>query len=216
VPNLVDLAPGDASGGALPAPFGGARALWFGSDASGNFAGTLANESQDGGTSAEPRSGVASSPEFYVPSSGSVALVFRSWFEIESVNPSHYDVMDVTVREVGTELSATKRLNPETDPAETDPPVSRARTPLTADGLNAPPSWTLETLDLSALKGKRVVVTFSFDTGDQNYNGFRGWIVDDVAIQVAAGVTATHLAVPLRATNAVVPTTRPPARTWHP
>jgi hypothetical protein len=211
--DIVSPAPGDNSGGRLPAPFAGARALWFGSDDHGNFAGPLASQTQGGGTSVDPHSGVAASPQLAVPSTGSPSLTFRSWFEIESVNPSTFDVMEVTVQEVGGTLSATTRLNPPSDP---DPATIGANIPLGVDGANTPPRWTLETVDLSAFKGKQVVVTFSFDTFDRNYNAFRGWVVDEVAVRSGTGTSASFLLVPLRAVRQVTTTTPPPARVWHP
>jgi hypothetical protein len=42
--------------------------------------------------------------------------------------------------------------------------------------------WTITTLDLSAYAGQTVNIRFYFDTGDQYFNEFPGWFVDDVVI----------------------------------
>lgn len=42
--------------------------------------------------------------------------------------------------------------------------------------------WGERTIDLTAFKGGTVRIRFSFDTGDGNFNDFRGWYVDDVRI----------------------------------
>lgn len=207
---LVDAAAGDNSAGALPAPFAGTNALWFGEDARGNYAGDLADPSQAGGTSTARRAGIAVSPVFVVPDGlNAVQLSFESWFEIESVNPSGYDVMQVTITDIDASSTAVlARLNPSTDPG------GNARTPLTSGGFNAPPVWVKITRDLSAYRGHHVQLTFSFDTVDPLYNGFRGWVVDDVALSVVSSPAITTR-IPLAHAD-VVNTTPPPARTWHP
>lgn len=207
---LVTLGANDNSGGALPAPFTGARALWFGTDAGGNYAGDLGSQTQLGGTSTFPRSGAASSPDFVVPNIGNgVNLTFRSWFEIESVNPSRYDLMDVYVQDADALTPALlARLNPATDPG------GSAQTPFTSGGFNAAPVWQQVTVDLSAYKGKHVRLIFNFDTRDRLYNGFRGWVVDDVALRSVSGPSLTL--VPLEASPSVVPLGDAPERTWHP
>jgi hypothetical protein len=42
--------------------------------------------------------------------------------------------------------------------------------------------WQLTTLDLSAAAGSAVLLRFYFDTGDEKFNDFPGWFVDDVVI----------------------------------
>jgi hypothetical protein len=206
----VNPADGDNSRGALPAPFAGARALWFGSDADGNYAGPLAS-AETGGTSTGIRSGTATSPAFLVPASGDVTLTFRSWFEIESVNPSGFDLMRVLIHEVGSaSVDEIKKLNPVSDPG------GNSLTPLTSGGFNLPPLWTLESAALNAYAGKRVEIIFSFDTRDALYNGFRGWVVDDVSLRSGTGLTASTIAVPLRATLNIAPGEAAPPRAWHP
>ena len=207
---LVVLGANDNSGGALPAPFTGARALWFGTDAGGNYAGDLASATQLGGTSTFPRSGAATSPDFVVPNiSDPVNLTFRSWFEIESVNPSGFDVMEVYVQEADAPApTLLVRLNPDTDPG------GSAEIPLTSGGFNAAPVWQQISASLSAYKGKHVTLIFNFYTRDELYNGFRGWVVDDVALRAGSGPSLTL--VPLKASPSVIPLGDVPKRSWHP
>ncbi|MDI6804112.1 MAG: SdrD B-like domain-containing protein [Bacteroidota bacterium] len=54
-------------------------------------------------------------------------------------------------------------------------------------GYGAAPSgtsdgWIITTLDLNAYAGRMVQIRFYFDTGDQLFNEFPGWFVDDVII----------------------------------
>jgi hypothetical protein len=192
---LVDLASGDESGGALPGALSPSHSLWFGETAAGSYMGeppTITPECenpdgcapqpilQDGGTSAQPHSGFAASPYFGVPNTiNDVTLTFRSWWEIESVNPSGFDVMQVSVERSGFEgVIPLTRLNPTSDPG------GSARIPYTSGGFNTAPTTNTYSVDLNAYRGQTVRLRFSFDTRDQLYNGFRGWIVDDVVVQV--------------------------------
>jgi hypothetical protein len=217
-PSLVHPASGDHSAGALPAPFAGANALWFGNeggDPSGNYVGTLASPTETGGTSTEPHSGVTVSPVFLVPdvpAGLSVQLDFQSWFEIESVNPSRFDVMEVSVHDADANTTALlTRLNPASDPAG-----GNSTTPYTSGGFDQPPRWVTVTQDLTAYKGHHVQLTFSFSTGDVLYNGFRGWVVDDLALRVNS-TPAIATRIPLRGASLdVVGASPPPARSWHP
>jgi hypothetical protein len=208
-PSLVSLGIGDGSGGALPAPFAGQRSLWFGSDEHGNYAGPLANTTQSGGTSTGVRSGTARSPQFLVPNTtDQVRVAFQSWFEIESVNPTTFDLMEVYVQPAGASPVLLARLNPTVDPG------GNSRLPMTSGGFNRAPIWKDMTVDISAYRGRQVTLQFVFNTRDNLYNGFRGWIVDDVRMQ--AGTSgASLISIPLRATFDDVPT-ETPTRTWTP
>jgi hypothetical protein len=175
---LVDLAEGDLSGGALPDPNSGDWALWYGDPAAGNFLGEQLNNG-DGGISVNPNSGDAVSSSFAIPMITSpVMLHFFSWFEIESVDGHTFDRMAVLVDEIGPPgETLLGYLNPTVDPN------GGARTPFTSGGFDAAPVWQERTFNLSAFKGKTVQLIFRFQTMDNQYNGFRGWIVDDIQVK---------------------------------
>ncbi|GAC1514124.1 MAG: hypothetical protein NVS1B4_01040 [Gemmatimonadaceae bacterium] len=203
VPTYVTLAAGDGSNGYLPAPFAGSYALWYGEDATGNFAGPLlANQPlKSGGTSVAPNSGVAASPAIAVPNTtNAIRLGLQSWYEIESVNPVNFDIMNVQVEDLADPTHArtvVARLNPAVLPGGSAP------VPFTSGGFNVPPVWQRKTIDLSAYRGKTVRLYANFGTGDALYNGFRGWLIDDLSVTVASLTPLLTSTVPLSA--AVVP-----------
>lgn len=214
-PKYVSLAPNDGSAGALPAPFAGAFALWYAEDATGNYAGALAPGQADksGGTSVAPNSGTASSVVIAVPNTvNKVWLSFYSWFEIESVNPSRFDLMDVLIQEVGSTTPAVLvRLNPAADPG-----VFTPDRPYTSAGYNAPPVWQKSSLDLSAYRGKSIQLVFRFVTGDALYNAFRGWVVDEVAVKIAAQSGIAPSLIPTTSARAIAPADTLGVRPAHP
>jgi hypothetical protein len=186
-PTYVALAPDDNTGGVLPAAPSGDWFAWFGT-AQGNYMGEQdpSDTSLSGGTSTEAQFGGLISPEISVPSTGSYVLDFKTWFEIESVNPneeSGYDIMTVAVENVSTgEVFELASLNPYVDPEL----ENREAIPFTSGGFNRRPIVSPVTLDLAAYSGLTIRVLYEFDTIDTLYNGFRGWIIDDVLVQESA------------------------------
>lgn len=199
--DYVDLATGDGSAGALPAPFEGSWAFWYGDHVGtvaadgapelGNYLGSAVPDcdasgppcqtDKSGGISTGAHTGELLSPTFTMPPAlptGHVLqLQFASWFEIESVDPHAFDLMDVTVEEVGGGgASVTVTVNPTSDP--NGPPAA----PFTSGGFDAPPAWTAESVVLAGLEGKTVRIRARFRSGDTNFNGFRGWVVDDFRV----------------------------------
>ncbi len=180
-PNHVSAPPGESPGGRLPAPLTGALATWFGGVGTGNYIGVqvAGDPNGSGGTSASPVSGTLTSPNIAISPSllTTPVLSLDTWWEIESVDPHAFDLMKVSVYDVvantTTQLGV---LNPTYDPN------GSAMTPFTSGGFNAPPVWTDLTVDLSAFRGRTVRLVFSFGTGDTQYNGYRGWVIDNVLI----------------------------------
>lgn len=174
---LVNLAPGDGSAGALPSPFDGSYVFWYGQDATGSYIGTRANSIVgSGGTSTSANSGTLTSPVIVVPSDG--ALEFRTWFEIESVDAPYFDLMTISIEQV-TPAGPTVELgnlNSDTDFN------GLAATPFSSGGYNTAPAWTIVSEDISAYSGQSIRLKFGFSTGDVLYNGFRGWIIDNVQV----------------------------------
>ncbi|MEA2723426.1 MAG: hypothetical protein QOH59_1197 [Gemmatimonadales bacterium] len=172
-------------GNALPTPKHGNFAGWYGQPSRGNYMGTQATGDPplSGGTSTAATSGVFLSPAFTVPdvTGTQVELRFKTWWEIEGVNPGGaepFDVMSVEILHSGG-TTVLKRLNPALDPTF---PADRSTLPYTSAGFNLAPQWVDEAINISAYEGQSVRIRFVFNTRDVRYNGFRGWVVDDVRI----------------------------------
>ena len=54
-------------------------------------------------------------------------------------------------------------------------------------------SWSLRTYSLSSYAGQNILVRFSFNTKDNSYNNFTGWLIDDI--------TVTNVTVPSTCTT---------------
>jgi hypothetical protein len=188
-PNLVTL----PDSGSLPAAYDGTHAVWFGDTTSGTFCGADWNtysltpnttEMKNGCTSREAFSGTLTSPTFSLAGAASATLHFFSWWEIESVDADSFDVMQVEYStDGGTTWSSPVQLNPVSNPAGAhDQSYSN-------NGLEASPSWHEYFVDLSPAIGSNTVqVRFTFDTRDSLYNGFRGWLIDNIFVNTPADV----------------------------
>ena len=189
VNTLVDsgytsLAPDENSMQALlPDAFSGSTAWWYGQTNSGSFIGTQYSYDYllSGGTSTSSHSGLLTSPSITLSTANTPLLRFRTWWEVESVNPNEngYDIMEIQVStDGGSTFTSVRRLNPFIDPNESD----RYSKPFSSGGYNRKPVWTLEEIDLSEYVGEVIHLRFKFATVDELYNGFRGWIIDAVEI----------------------------------
>jgi hypothetical protein len=184
VGKFVSLPAGDDSDGYLPvSPFSG-KSLWYGNEATvtgsvyevGNYLNELSEygSSMDGGRSESAHSGTIMSPvvtvtaDVYDPT-----LSFWYWYEIESNSPINYDEMRVTVEAVsGATPDVSVKLNPTTYSS------SSSHRPHTSAGYNLAAVWKRHEIDLSAFVGQQVRIELFFGTDDEQYNGFRGWFVD--------------------------------------
>lgn len=209
--NLVSLAPNDSSEGKVPNPIEGTRACWYGRGfmdgrvEEGNFLneydGSGVNPEvmpppgegecldcvegyMDGGTSSRPHSGALVSPRIDLSAeSAPLALTFKTWWEIEAVNPNEagFDLMTVEYQVEGEQQWNTlSRLNPLTDPVGIEDLESL---PYSNTGFNQAPRWLeQDSIIVDQLAGKVFKLRFTFSTVDELYNGFRGWLLDDVKI----------------------------------
>lgn len=199
VNRLVTLAPDDSSNGKLPDPAQGNYAYWYGNSVAGSFlnkeASLLTEEGQpvetrlNGGTSEQAYYGTLTSPVIDLSTTQKpISLSFKTWWEIESVNPSSrgYDAMDVEVSVNNGEFKKLARLNPLSDP-QTD--YNRWSIPFPNFGFNLAPQFAQqEAISLDEYAGQsNVKIRFKFDTVDQYYNAYRGWIIDDIVIQNQPG-----------------------------
>jgi hypothetical protein len=187
-------APG-VPGGSLPAPFRKDHSGWYGKLSTGNYIGTQAagDLAGSGGTSTGANSGAFVSPELEVPNvPANVELRFKTWWEIEGTNPGQarvnpqdndptgpFDVMDVFLEADGEEGPVfLTQLNPALDPVG----ANRGAKPYTSGGFNTAPTLEDMAVDISEFKGQTVRIRFEFTTRDHQYNGFRGWMVEDVRV----------------------------------
>lgn len=185
-PDLITIP--DTNPGCLPTAHGGTHAWWFGGDSRGSFLGDdapLPQDAKNGGTSIIGKLGTLTSPLFSATSAEG-RLQFYAWWEIESVNPSSFDLLAiVAIDAFGNETEVVK-LNP-----LSDPPWAAADLHY-ASGYNAflneaavptdpftAPVWSQYTV---ALPAGTVRVMFRFAAQDGLYNGFRGWLIDDVQV----------------------------------
>ena len=167
----------------LPLAKEGNTALWFGQSNTGSFIGQQYSfDSQvSGGTSKQAYSGQATSPLISLVGKQNPELTFWTWWEIESINPNEngFDLMDVQVSiDNGATFTTIKRLNPKIDPNDS----GRESKGFSSGGFNRKPVWAQETINLSSYSGSQVRIRFNFDTRDSRYNGFRGWMVDDMKV----------------------------------
>jgi hypothetical protein len=214
---LVLMAPDDSSAGKVVDPESNVACWYgddtTGTATTGNFM-DEAREGQEGslngGDSITYNAGAIVSPEIDLTNiDGLVSLSFDTWWEIESVNPNEngFDLMSVEYDlGEGEGWQTLIRLNPLTDPvtdAESTSTVapaaaseeeseetvsSRASLPYSNTGFNRAPRWiSHEPVSLDALKGNYVTLRFVFRTQDNLYNGFRGWMVDNIRITDEAG-----------------------------
>lgn len=188
-------------GTTLPGAPEGSFYLWFGGPQQGNYMGTQAvsDPPLSGGTSDVATGGAAASPEFTIPAGvPTIYVSFRSWFEIESFDPSDFDLMTVAIVDAQTsQVIAAASLNSGLSG------VGQADLPETSAGGTAEPVFVPIELDANGLGGRTVRLLFGFETGDIQFNGFRGWIVDDIRVASTPGaqppaLRASSVAAPSR------------------
>ena len=196
--NEVKLAPNDTSDGAIHTPLG-QQCFWYGNGVQedttfGNFLGSQSSVSPLSGGSSIGSSGELISPLIDLTNeTGNLKLSFDTYWEIESVNPnsSGFDVMTISVSEDdGVSWRNLAKLNPLSDP-QTD--ITRAPIPFSNTGYNSAPAWltqeaiSLVDIDKKTLSGKNIRLKFTFNTRDGKYNGFRGWMIDNITITEGSG-----------------------------
>jgi hypothetical protein len=197
---LVKLAPNDTSAGAIPAPIG-TKCFWYGNgekfdSAFGSFLDILTsvNDSLDGGIGSTDNSGELISPAIDLTNvTGNIYVTFDTFWEIESVDPNvdGFDIMTVSVSyDDGVTWRDLARLNPFSDPVS-DLDVSPI--PFSNTGFNSAPTWlkqegiSLVDINGNSLAGQTIKLKFTFATIDNLYNGFRGWMVDNIVIKEGVG-----------------------------
>ena len=196
---LVQLAPNDISAGTVASPKG-TQCFWYGNNVQedstfGSFIGVLGDSSElNGGTGTSSNSAELISPSIDLTNvTGDLRLSFDTYWEIESVNPnlSGFDVMTISISiDDGQTWRDLAKLNPLSDP-QTD--IDRSAIPFSNTGYNSAPMWlTQEAIPLvdiekESLSGQTIKLKFTFQTNDELFNGFRGWMIDNIVISQGTG-----------------------------
>jgi hypothetical protein len=186
-PTLVQL----PDSGFLPSAYSGNNVFWYGEDSTGTYIGSdytqVMQSPLGGGTSVQSNSGSVITPPMNLVGQKNALLSFWTWWEIEAVNTNSFDLMHV---EASTDSGITWNpigrgvINPVNNPNGDDWKA------YSSGGLGKRGKWIQAFFDLTPYAGKVVMVRFRFDTGDELYNGFRGWLIDNIS------VTATVAGVP--------------------
>lgn len=166
--------------GKLPLPHSGVSAWWYGEEETGTFIGKDFIVEQGyltGGTSVEANTGSLISPVIDLTQADNAVLSFYSWWEIEGVDADGFDLMFVDISiDNGTNFEILGTLNPVNDYD------GEHHIPFTIGGLGKKAKWSKNVFNLNNYRGNQVIIRFRFMTVDQLYNGFRGWLIDDVSI----------------------------------
>jgi hypothetical protein len=186
------LPSGDATSGWIPGAYEGHRYMWYGEQldntpANATHSGSFIDEwsgvvYNNGGTSSNPyNAGTAKTGPIDLTGYTDLTLTLQSYWEIEAVDPSiQFDAMDVLISTDGTTWTLLDRLNPLAEPI---PDSGNAQKAYTSAGYNMAAVWSPSVINISSYAGNaNVYLRFDFDTIDSLYNGFRGWIVDDITI----------------------------------
>jgi hypothetical protein len=172
----------------LPSATSGSKALWYGQATDGSFVGPNPDTASPGCTSSQANSGTALSPMVDLTTASAASLKFQSWFEIESVDADRFDLMKIEILNVvSDEVLGCYLLNP---PEDVNGPDNQ---PFTSGGFNSPAQWVQQSVDLTPFIGQKVRFRFTFDTRDRLYNGFRGWLIDDVVVSNQTAPTSSTL-----------------------
>lgn len=166
--------------GNLPSAYSGESVWWYGSADDGTFLDdwTLADQTaKNGGWSDTINYGELVSEAIDLTTSEAASLRFWSWWEIEGVDVDRYDLMNVYITtDDGLTWNEVVGMNPINDVD------GEAYKPYSSGGLGEVGQWIHTEADLSAYVGNTIKVKFYFDTVDEKYNGFRGWLLDDVRV----------------------------------
>ena len=179
--------------GFLPAAFSGSNAFWYGEDVTGTYIGRdftqVVQDPLDGGTSNGSNTGDAITPPINLVGQKTPLLSFWTWWEIEGIATSSFDVMYVDASiDSGQTWNPLGRglLNPLDNDANQDDWKEYS-----SGGLGQRGKWIREYFDLTSLVGNVVFIRFRFDTKDAEYNGFRGWLIDDIGVSAAGAPAPT-------------------------
>lgn len=133
-------------------------AFWYGYDATGDY--------DNGATN----TGELISPSFYVPSVGQAIVAFDTWEQTED----YFTAWDTKSVFYSLDDGATWNL--------LDPIYQGQRRTWGATRYKGQNNWVTMITDLQGNSGQNVRLKFVFDTVDNMFNKFRGWMVDNVQV----------------------------------
>lgn len=164
--------------GYLPYANSGQHAWWYGQSRTGTYLGWPypAQDPLSGGAGTAANSGSLTTPQIDLTGTDTATLSFWTWWEVESVDPNWFDLMQVSVSPDGTNWTELGYVNP------TYEVFAGSWMPYSSGGVGQIGNWVKPKYDLTPWAGKKVYLRFTFDTDDILYNGFRGWLVDDVKV----------------------------------
>ena len=208
---FVSLLPTDNTQGFVPLPYKGNRAYWYGNSVpanlslgaeTGNYLGVQSTDDSlnSGGTSLPKaikdeqgfvideggNTGTLQSPFIDLTRVSSARLEGVIWYELESqdISQASFDQMNIFLVSFDSQLVTHKKitLNPPINPEN-----SANNIPYTSGGDFQAPTWIPLSIDLNPLVGKdKAAVLFEFKTNDEMYNGFRGWLIDELYVYEGA------------------------------
>ncbi|NUN15853.1 MAG: thrombospondin type 3 repeat-containing protein [Myxococcales bacterium] len=163
----------------LPACQSNDWCMWYGLDSNGSFCSNPSTTSAGSGCNGSSNSGTLTSPPIELDDYDKITLTFWTWWEIESVNPHAYDILTIHVSSNNGPFVQHYKLNPASDPVGID----KAKKPFTNVGYNTSPEWQPMSIDLTTYKNKNIKLQFKFSTQDGLFNGFRGWLIDNLVVE---------------------------------
>lgn len=180
----------------LPAA-SGSHVFWYGNTQTGTYSDQCDN------TSSSENKGTLKSKVIDLTDFAHATLYFNTWYEVESVDiakgqydkmliefaitdddKTENDTVDLNWQDKSIQIKAQTRyqldsLNPDKEP----PNLQKSFVPYSCSGVAAAPVWVSREYNLDPLVGHKIRLYFYFETKDKNYNGFRGWAIDDVKIK---------------------------------
>ncbi len=184
---------GDPAPANLPSAHSGRNCWWYGSPENGTFIGEPFDHfplfPYSGGNSYVNHGGYLTSPLFETSALPSITFSFWTWWEVECIDIDQYDMMFIEVSsDAGATWDTINWLNP---------PFARlpgwdGYESYSSGGWLESGIWIKWTYFLETeWTGHDIMVRFEFDTRDNLYNGFRGWMIDDV--YVSGGIEEPRL-----------------------
>jgi hypothetical protein len=143
---------------------------------------------KNGCESPEAYEGSLTSPTFtpgFGPLEGPPQVRFQGWFEVESVNPESFDIIQVEYSLApGEGQPRTWEPLGELKDQSTAPSPGSDELPYSNNGVSVSPTFQGYTFELPAetLGLANVQIRIRFSTGDGTYQGFRGVAVDQISI----------------------------------